>query len=89
MEMKEDMVMMKGGTMMVVRNGEMKPMDMVMTMSNGTKVAMDGTITMPDGTSRRLMDGEAMTMDGEMTTMEDMKGGDAMEGDLGNRMKDA
>jgi hypothetical protein len=29
-----------------------------------------------------------MTLDGEMTTLEDMKGGDAMEGDLGNRMKD-
>ena len=37
----------------------MRPMDIVVTMSNGTKVAMDG---------------EAMTMDGEMTTMEDMKG---------------
>jgi uncharacterized protein DUF6799 len=88
MESKEDMVVMKSGRMMVVRFGEMKPMDMVMTLSNGTKVAMDGTITMPDGTSRRLMDGEAITLDGEMTTLEDMKGGDAMEGDLGNRMKD-
>ena len=59
METKDDMVVMKGGRMMVVRFGEMKPMDMVMTLSNGTKVAMDGTITMPDGTSRMLMDGEA------------------------------
>jgi len=71
--MKEDMVVMKNGTMMVVRNGEMKPTDMVMTLSNGTKVAMDGTITMRDGTSRILMDGEAMTMDGEMTTIADME----------------
>jgi hypothetical protein len=74
MEMKEDMVMMKGGKMMMVKDGEMRPMDMVVTMSNGTKVTMDGTITMPDGTSRMMMDGEAMTMDGEMTTMADMKG---------------
>jgi hypothetical protein len=74
MEMKEDMVMMKGRKMMMVRNGEMRPMDMVVNMPNGTRVAMDGTITMPDGTSRMMMDGEAMTMDGEMTTMEDMKG---------------
>jgi hypothetical protein len=88
MEMKEDMVVMKSGKMMVVKNGEMSPMDMVMTLSNGTKVAMDGTITMPDGTSRMLMDGEAMTLDGEMTTIEDMKGGNAMEGDMGHRMKD-
>ena len=88
MEMKQDMVMMKSGTMRVVRNGEMKPMDMVMTLSNGTRVMMDGTLEMADGTTRRLMEGEAMTLDGEMTTVEDMKGGDAMEGDLGHSMKD-
>jgi uncharacterized protein DUF6799 len=88
MELKEDMVVMQGGKMMVVRHGEMKAMDMVVRLSNGARVAMDGTLTMPDGTSRMLMDGEAVTMDGEFTTMEDMKGGDAMEGDLGNRMND-
>jgi len=88
MELKQDMVVMKSGTMMVVRNDEMKPMDMVMTLSNGTRVMMDGTVEMADGTTRRLMEGEAMTLDGEMTTMEDMKGGDAMEGDLGHSMKD-
>jgi hypothetical protein len=78
---------MKGGTMMVQRNGELKPMDLAMTLSNGTKVAMDGTVTMPDGTMRRLMDGEAINMDGEFTTWEDVKN-DAMEGDLGHSMKD-
>lgn len=82
MEMQQDMVMMKKGKMMMVRHGEMKPMEMVVTMSNGSKVAMDGTITMPDGTTRMMMDGEAMTMDGEMTTMEDMK----MEGDEHDKM---
>jgi hypothetical protein len=83
-ETKEDVVMMKKGTMMLVRNGEMMPMDMVMTLSNGTRVAMDGTITMPDGTSRMMMDGEAMTMDGEMTTMADVKDKD-MEGNVGHK----
>ena len=88
MELQEDLVVMQGGKMKVVRHGELKSMDMVMTLSNGTQVAMDGTITMPDGTSRMLMDGEAITMDGEFTTLEDMKGGNAMEGDLGNQMND-
>ena len=88
MELKEDMVVMQGGKMMVVRHGEMKSMDMVVRLSNGARVAMDGTITMPDGTSRMLMDGEAITMDGEFTTLEDMKDDNAMEGDLGNRMSD-
>ena len=73
MEPKQDMVVMKKGKMMVVRHGEAMPMDMVMTLSNGTRVAMDGTITLPDGTSRRLMDGEAMTLDGEPATLADMQ----------------
>ncbi len=75
MDMKEDMVMMKDGKMMVRKNGETKPMMMDMTMSNGTKVMMDGKVMMADGMSRMMMDGEAMTMDGTMTTMDDkMKG---------------
>ncbi len=75
MYMKEDMVMMKDGKMMVRKNGETMPMMMDMTMSNGTKVMMDGKVMMADGTSRMMMDGEAMTMDGKMTKMDDtMKG---------------
>ena len=80
--LKDDLVMMKKGKMMLVRNGEMKSMDMVVTMSNGTRVLMDGTIVMPDGTSRRLMDGEAMTMDGEFTTVKDM------EEETGDKLED-
>ena len=30
---------------------------------------------MPDGTSRVLIDGEAMTLDGEMNTVEDLRAG--------------
>lgn len=74
LDMQPDMVMKKDGKMMVMRHGEMKAMEMVMTMPNGAKVMMDGTVMMPDGTSRMMMDGEAMTMDGEMTTMAEHMG---------------
>ena len=73
MEIKQDLVMMKDGKMMMMKNGEIKPMDMVVTMPNGTRVMMDGSIVSADGTTRMMMDGEAMTMDGEMTTLEDIK----------------
>jgi hypothetical protein len=66
-----DIVVMKGGRVMVVRHGEMKELDMMMTLENGTRVAMDGTLTMRDGTTRRLTEGEAMTLDGEPTTAVD------------------
>ena len=74
-----DMVLKKDGKMMVMRHGEMKPLDIVMTLENGARVAMDGTVTMPDGTSRMLMDGEALTMDGEPTTAVDSQAGDEMD----------
>ena len=72
MDATDDLVLMKKGKMMRVQHGEMKPMEMVVTLENGGRVMLDGTLVMPDGTSRRLMDGEAMTMDGEMTTVEDL-----------------
>ncbi len=78
-ENQPDMVLMKDGKMMVVRHGEMKPLDMVMTLENGARVAMDGTVTMRDGTSRRLTDGEALTLDGEPTTAVDMHMKDRMK----------
>jgi hypothetical protein len=73
MEPQQDMVVMQKGKMMVVRHGELQPMELVMNLSDGTKVAMDGTVTLPDGTSRMLMDGEALTLDGEPTTLADMQ----------------
>ena len=72
MDTSDDLVLMRKGKMMRVQHGEMKPMEMVVNLANGARVLLDGTIVMPDGTSRRLMDGEAVTMDGEMTTAEDL-----------------
>jgi hypothetical protein len=74
-----DMVLKKDGKMMVVRHGEMEPLDMIMTLDNGARVFMDGTVTMPDGTSRMLTDGEAITMDGEPTTAVDSQAGNKMD----------
>jgi hypothetical protein len=69
MDTQPDVVVMRKGKMMVRRHGDWTPLDMVMTLPNGGRVAMDGTLTMPDGTSRLMMDGEAITMDGEPTTL--------------------
>ena len=68
---QQDMIMKKDGKAILYRNGEEHPLDLVMTLSNGARVAMDGTVTMPDGTSRMLMDGEAITLDGDPTTAVD------------------
>ena len=73
MEMNEELVMMRDGRMMVVRNGELMEMEEDMTMLDGTRVTMAGTIMTTDGTTRAMMDGEAMTMDGRLIDMESME----------------
>lgn len=71
MDNQPDIILMKDGKVMLVRNGEEKEMELVMSLSNGARVTIDGTVINPDGTSRRLMDGEAITLDGEPTTAVD------------------
>jgi hypothetical protein len=69
MDWKRDMVMMKGGKMIMLINGDMLFMETDVFTANGTMVRMDGTIIMPDGTTRILMDDEAMIIDLAMTRM--------------------
>lgn len=47
--MHDDLVLMKKGKMMHLKHGELQPMNMVVTFSNGTRVRLDGTIVLPDG----------------------------------------
>lgn len=65
------MVMMKDGKMMLVRHDKIMPLEMDITMSDGTRVMMDGTVIMPDGTTRTMMEGESMTIDGQMGMKEE------------------
>ena len=64
--MRPDMVIMKGGTMMLLRDGDLLIMDENMTMADGTKVMTDGTVILRDGTTLTLVDGEGMIMDAPM-----------------------
>jgi hypothetical protein len=64
-EMREDHIVMLGGTVMMMKNGEMQPMDEEITMPDGTKIRMDGTMLMPDGTVRMMAEGETMPIQAE------------------------
>lgn len=70
--MNEDHLMMQGGKVMVMRSGEMRPMDEEMTMPDGTKVMIDGTVMTPDGTMRMMAEGETMLLQGQPAGPEDM-----------------
>ena len=66
--MRPDMVIMKGGRMMLLRSGDLIIMDEDMTLPDGTKVMTDGTIILVDGTTLTLVEGEGMIMDAPMPT---------------------
>ena len=70
--MREDHIMMEGGTVMIMRNGERVPMDEDISMPDGTRVGVDGTVMMPDGTMRMMDEGETMLLQGEPAGAEDM-----------------
>jgi Domain of unknown function (DUF6799) len=71
-DMRQDHIMIKGGRVMMMRNGEMRPMDEEMTMPDGTKVRMDGTLMMPNGTTRMMAEGETIILEGEPGGPENM-----------------
>ena len=58
--------MMQNGKMMVVKNGNMMPMEKDMTLRNGTKFMVDGTCMTKDGKKTMMKEGEMMDMDGKM-----------------------
>ena len=69
MEMKENMAMMQGGRVMVMKDGELVPMQQGMTTIDGSRIMPDGTVRMADGTTRMMEEGETVTIAGEVPDM--------------------
>ncbi len=65
----KDCVMMKDGTMMMMKNGKMMEMDHDMTMKNGTVCMKDGTCKMKNGKTMMMKNGDKCYMDGKMVKM--------------------
>ncbi len=70
--MHEDMITMKDGKVMMMRNGDMTPMEDEMTLSDGTRVMPNGQVILANGTARMMMEGEAMNMHGQTVDMANM-----------------
>lgn len=71
MALKEDMVMMRAGKMIMTINGEMLLMDVDVVTTDGIKVRTDGTIITPDGKTSMMMEDQAMIIDGVKTRTEE------------------
>lgn len=64
--MMNDCCMMKGGKMMVMKDGKMMAMDKEMTMKNGTTCMTNGECTLKDGKKMMMKEGDCMEMSGKM-----------------------
>jgi hypothetical protein len=73
--LKDGLMTLKGGKMMVVKSGAWAPMDSAMTCTNGRKVALDGTITKGNSKGRKLEEGMMIDKDGQIMD----KNGKAMD----------
>jgi len=63
--LKDGLMTLKDGKMMVVKSGAWAPLDSAVTCSNGRKVAVDGTITKGDK-KRKLEEGMMIDKDGQL-----------------------
>ena len=61
--MGDDMLMMKNGHMLILKNSEMIALSEDMVLSDGTRIALDGRVIMVDGTFETLVEGQAILVE--------------------------
>jgi hypothetical protein len=65
----KDCYMMKGGKMVMEKNGTATDMTQDVTLSNGTVVTKDGTVKTKDGKTVTLKEGECVYTNGKIKMM--------------------
>lgn len=75
MASRQATIMMKNGKMVMKRGrkGIIRPLEEDIAIFDGTRVLVNGTIVMADGVTRTMMEGEALSMDGRITEVEDRR----------------
>lgn len=71
MKANANKVMMKDGTIWVVKDGILSPLEEEIEMTNGDKVMPDGKLIKADGSESMMQNGESMDMDGNMIMKEE------------------
>jgi hypothetical protein len=61
--MEDDMLMMKDGQLLILRDGEMIALLEDMILPDGTRITIDGRVVMIDGTYAALVEGQAIIVD--------------------------
>jgi len=68
MEMGDDMVTMKNGRMLILKDSEMIALREDMILVDGTRIALDGRVIMVDGTYQRLVEGQTILVENRAST---------------------
>ena len=66
MVLGDDMLMMKNGQMLILRDNQMVALGEDMILVDGTRIAMDGRVILADGTFERLVEGQAILIESQM-----------------------
>jgi len=64
----DDLLMMKNGQMLILRESEMIALNEDMLLADGTRIARDGRVIMVDGTFQMLVEGQAILVDNGSTS---------------------
>ena len=61
--MGDEMLMMKNGQMLILRDTQMIALSEDVILSDGTRIALDGRVILADGTFQRLAEGKTLLID--------------------------
>ncbi len=65
--MGDDLLMLKNGQMLILREHEMIALQEEMLLVDGTRIALDGRVIMSDGTYQALVEGQSILIDSRAT----------------------
>jgi hypothetical protein len=63
MVLGDDLLMMKNGHMLILRENQMVDLSEDMLLEDGTRIAVDGRVILADGTFETLVEGQAILVD--------------------------
>lgn len=63
MVMGDDMLMMKNGQLLILRDSKMIALNEELVLADGTRIALDGRVIMVDGTFQKLAEGKTILID--------------------------
>jgi hypothetical protein len=65
----DDLLMMRNGQMLILRENQMVALDEDMILIDGTRIAMDGRVILTDGDFETLAEGQAILIDNAVSAL--------------------